>query len=78
LQWLVDGSSIDGSSRYLGNDGGVRGVSRIGEADAPKKSAVQTYTSKQVQTLVNKSLDKVGIKGSAQKLVLSDLEKRLK
>ena len=79
--WLLrlgDDSNISGNGRLLFNHSRVRGVSRIGEADAPKKSEVQTYTSKQVQTLVNKSLDKVGIKGSAQKLVLSDLEKRLK
>jgi len=71
-------SYIDGYLRYLDYNYRVRGVQRIGGADAPKKSVVETYTPRQIQTLVVKSLNSAGIKGPTQKSIISDLEKRLK
>jgi hypothetical protein len=78
LHWLDFDSDISGDGRSLDDDNGVRGVQSIGEADALKKIVVETYTSKQVQNIVNKTLQSVGISGSTKKIIILDLEKRLK
>jgi hypothetical protein len=78
LRRLGSDSVISGSGRILNSNSRVRGVQSIGEADASKKNVVQTYTSRQVQNMVNKTLQNVGISGSIKKTIVLDLEKRLK
>jgi len=78
LRGLGDGSDIDGYGRFLDSNCRVCGVQRIGGADALKKSVVETYTPRQVQNIVNKTLQHVGITGGVKKTIISDLEKRLK
>lgn len=78
LHRLVNDSYISGYGRDLYYYSRVRGVQSIGEADAPKKNVVETYTSRQVQSMVNKTLQNVGISGTVKKTIISDLEKRLK
>ena len=76
LDRLGNNSNIIGDSRSLYYSYTVRGVCRIAVGDAPK--VVETYTPKEMKSLVTKSLNSAGIIGKSQKLVISDLEKRLK
>jgi len=80
LHGLGGNSDIYSNGGYLYDFNGVRGVSRIGEAGAPEKkvNVVDTYTPKEMKTLFTKSLNSAGITGKSQRLVISDLEKRLK
>jgi len=86
LHRLDFSSDIDGDDRDLGDDFRVRGVRRESSAEGAQKNIVQvpsapsetTYNSKQIYSFIDTTLKNVGISGDVKKLIISDLEKKLK
>jgi hypothetical protein len=71
LHRLGDNSDVDGSYSNLNNYNRVRGVQRIGKADAPKKPDL--YSSKQFFDALNKA--GLTIKDDLEKTILNALRK---
>jgi hypothetical protein len=77
LHGLGINSNIVGNVRSLNYDRTVRGVRYeiSGEASASKKKFIQTYTRKQMESYVIKSLHKAGIYDNLEKKIIDNLPK---